>query len=144
MFADTEYGVWRISFHRGAAWKDKIGSNCDPLQVANCDPYIKILVNDREVFRTKTHWQQNIVNFDETYVSPPMLKNSSVVIEMWDNDSTIGDWGTPDDLMSRWGIGTVDLFNRYSKLAGPKWHGKYQNKVQYSSSWVDQISSEST
>lgn len=142
-FIDSEYGVWRITFYHGTAWKDKTGTNCDPLQAANCDPYIKILIDDQEVFRTKTHWHQNVVNFDETFVSARMRKNASIAIEMWDDDSTVGDWGTPDDLMARWRNGNVEVFSSHSKLAGPKWYGKYQNKVRYSSSWTDELSDDS-
>lgn len=134
-----EYGVWQIKFTRGAGWKDISGKRCDTLQIINCDPYIKILVDDQEVFRTKTQWHQNLVNFDETYISPRMKKDSNIVIEMWDDDSTVGDWGTADDLMSRWGNGTVDLFMRYNRLAGHKYYGKYQNKVEYLSSWMDEL-----
>lgn len=136
----TEYGVWQIRFSDGAAWKDITGRNCDPLRIVNCDPYIKILIDDREVFRTKTQWHKNIVNFDETYISPRMGKNSTIAIEMWDDDSTVDDWGTPNDLMSRWGNGNVKKFMRYSKLAGQQWNGKYQNKVHYSSSWIEEPS----
>lgn len=97
---------------------------------------MKILIDDREVFRTEIKTAQMHPVFKESYYSHLIRKNSKVTIEMWDSDTSKHCIGSPDELMSSW-TGRVDSIIRYSTLTGRLWNDEYQNKIDYTSIWVD-------
>lgn len=90
-----------------------------------------------EVFRTESKPAQKHPVFKETYYSPLMRKDAKITIEMWDNDNTRHCLGSPDELMSRWDNIRVNSLMRYTTLAGRLWDDEYQNKIDYTSSWID-------
>lgn len=99
---------------------------------------MKVIVDGQEVFRTETKWGKRYPNFRETYFSNRMRKDARITIEMWDDDSRPRDWGSPDDLMSRWDNQSVDLLLKYSYLMGNPRDGIWQNRIDYTSSWRDE------
>lgn len=59
---------------------------------------MRLLINGKKVFQTKTVHSQNFAQIYQTYVSDePISKNSEIIIEMWDYDRF-----SPDDFMSSW------------------------------------------
>lgn len=134
-FSVESAGYWQITFYGGEAHKLATGHFCDDF--GPCDPYIKVLIDDIEVFRTETKTAQRHPVFKETYYSPRMRKNAKITIEMWDNDNPQHCLGSPDELMSRWDDGRVSSLSRYTTLADHLWDDEYQNKIDYSSSWID-------
>lgn len=105
-------------FGTADAYLDNDGGICDSVFKPTCDPYIILRINGAAVFQTKTHESVNRAFFNETYTSPmPILKNSKIVIEMWDYDSS-----SPDDLMDHpWPITDPLTYTL------PRWHltGRY-------------------
>lgn len=96
---------------------------------------MKVLVDGKEVFRTKTQWGKRYPYFGETYFSPRMKKDARITIEMWDNDSWPRLLASPDDLMSRWDDKSIDSLLNYSYLLGDARDGSFQNRIDYTSSW---------
>lgn len=93
-----------ISF---AEFRDVNGNECDSiLSGEHCDKYIKILINDSQVYRSATRWNDNVKTvFNEMYTTGKMMKNDKITLEIWDDDS--GALGSQDDLMYR-AYGTVN------------------------------------
>lgn len=88
----------KISFNYAWAYFDANGSHCDNDFLEHCDTYVRLLINGKKVFQTKTVPSQNFAQIYQTYVSDtPIPKNSEIIIEMWDYDRF-----TPDDFMSSW------------------------------------------
>lgn len=103
-----------------AAIEDANGHSCDDWD--DCDAYIKLYIDGREVYRRYTVWfilcisvkqflytpsahsdtkyNNHMPYFGETYKSPKMLKKARVRIEMYDEDS--GWMQSSDDLILRW------------------------------------------
>lgn len=130
MFPFTERGILKIRFERGNGRKDYPGSNCDNcfLCYNPCDPYILVKINGQEVYRTSTAWDNESPNFDATFTSSVIYKDSNIAIEMWDNDA--GD--TADDLMARWADISIDMLLRTRNLA------QNQNNIELYSEWQRQ------
>lgn len=123
-------GLWRIEFKEAWALMDIDGGTCDYWN--KCDAYIKIIVDDTEVFRSVTVLNNDRPNFKETF-QMDLCADSKIVLEMWDEDVKLQG---ADDLMGRWGplnvfqIGSLPLFE------GPKRHRGFQNLIKARSSWT--------
>lgn len=105
------YGKWEITILEsiGRGFHDE---TCD-FNVQGCDPYIKILIDDREVHKTETQWDTPHPIWDVTYKSKRMRKDARITIEIWDDDS--GFLGSSDDLMLRWSTSIDELLRNGSK-----------------------------
>lgn len=119
-------------FLDAAAIEDSNGGNCDDWD--DCDPYIKLYIDGREVYRTDTKQNNHLPYFGETYKSPKMLKKARIKIEMWDEDAT---WmGPTDDLILRWETNIDELLQN-----GIFWGGKgnvWKNRIVTTSTWKDE------
>lgn len=88
----------KIIFNYAWAYFDAAGNYCDNDFRHYCDTYIRLLINGKKVFQSKTIHNENFALIDQTYVSEkPISKNSEIIIEMWDYDRF-----SPDDFMSSW------------------------------------------
>lgn len=129
------YGWWEIMILDAAAIEDSNGHSCDDWD--DCDTYIKLYIDGREVYRRYTLWfcpcilplysnnfllhsdtkyNNHMPYFGETYKSPKMLKKARVRIEMYDEDS--GWMQSSDDLILRWD--TVNIWRRNGKPSSQK------------------------
>lgn len=98
----------KIAFNYAWAYFDAAGSHCDNDFLEHCDTYIRLLINGKKVFQTKTVGNTNFAQIYQTYVSDtPIPKNSEIKIEMWDYDRF-----TPDDFMSSWILDNERDFGR--------------------------------
>lgn len=68
-------------FLDAAAIEDANGNNCDDWD--DCDAYIKVYIDGREVYRSDTKYNNHMPYFGETYRSPKMLKTAKIRIEMY-------------------------------------------------------------
>lgn len=119
-------------FLDAAAIEDSNGGNCDDWD--DCDAYIKVYIDGREVFRTGPRTNNHLPYFGETYKSPKMLKKARIRIEMWDEDS--GWMSTADDLILRWDTTIDELLQN-----GIFWSGKgnvWRNRLVTTSTWKDE------
>lgn len=108
----------------GEAWIDTNGEFCD--KIGRCDSFIKIRVNDVEVYNTRTHDNIFAPNYDETYTSDePIPKDSTILIQMWDYDP-VG----ANDLMSEWNLAPSDV-GSCKTLFGDKEKEDRENYVQF-------------
>lgn len=87
-----------------------------------------VKIDGTEKYRTSTAWDNESPSFDATFHSSLISKDSSISIEMWDNDA--GD--TADDRMSRWADISIDTLLRTSNLA------QKQNNIKVYSQWEPQ------
>lgn len=85
-------------FLDAAAIEDANGHSCDDWD--DCDAYIKVSIDGREVYRSDTKYNNHMPYYGETYRSPKMLKKARIRIEMYDEDS--GWMQSSDDLILRW------------------------------------------
>lgn len=85
-------------FLDAAAIEDVNGNSCDDWD--DCDAYIKVYIDGREVYRSDTKYDNHMPYYGETYKSPKMLKKANIRIEMYDEDS--GWMQSSDDLILRW------------------------------------------
>lgn len=131
----TGYGWWEIFFLDAAAIEDANGHSCDDFD--DCDAYIKVYIDGREVYRSDTKYNNHLPYFGETYKSPKMLKAAKIKIEMYDED---GGWTgllqSTDDLILRWDTTIDNLLEN-----GIHWSGNgnvWRNKIVSSSTWKDE------
>lgn len=95
---ETNTAKLKIAFNYAWAYFDAAGSHCDNDFLEHCDTYVRLLINGKKVFQSKTVHSQNFAQIYQTYVSDePISKNSEIIIEMWDYDRF-----SPDDFMSSW------------------------------------------
>lgn len=120
-----KYGWLTITFKEATAATHATGSSCDVF--TPCDPYIKLFINDIEVYRTRIIYDQEYVYFDETYSSEKISKKSKITIEMWDWDAV-----SSHDSILAWNTNIREL------LRTPTKHGYGENKIVTKSSWIDQ------
>lgn len=88
--SNTGFG-W-LNFKIGSLLAEKLanGELCDGGQylISTCDPYVKLFVNDEEEFKTQPQLEKSgWTPFDQTYYSPKIPKNSTIRIEIWDDNS---------------------------------------------------------
>lgn len=111
----TGYGWWEIMFLDSAAIEDANGHSCDDWD--DCDAYIKVYIDGREVYRSDTKYNNHMPYFGETYKSPKMLKKARIRIELYDEDS--GWMQSSDDLILRWDT-VKSIFFLLSKIKNIK------------------------
>lgn len=111
--------------------EDANGHSCDDWD--DCDAYIKVFIDGREVFRTDHKLNNHMPYYGDTYRSPKMLKTARITIEMWDEDSS---WiESDDDLILRWETNIDALLKN-----GIHWSGRgniWKNKIVTASTWKD-------
>lgn len=81
-----------------AVHKSGGNSNCDPWwkESTHCEPYVKVLFDDREVFRSTTKESGRNFWYYELYQSFKIPTSTNVKMEVWDRDQ-----GENDDLVLR-------------------------------------------
>lgn len=52
-----------------------------------CDPYVKVLVDGQEVFRTTVKEDRNDAKFFERFRTGKILKTARISVEIWDHDA---------------------------------------------------------
>lgn len=131
----AEYGYWNLTIRSAQSLSDSIGDFCDVWSL--CDTYVKIRVDGRVVWRSKTHWNEPLPKFFETYHSPRMKKDSKIVVEMWDDDNELVP--SDDDFMDRWHTRSASAISHRKQLIGRKWEAfKYRNRLFIDSHWQDE------
>lgn len=132
----SEYGYWNITIRSALSISDSKGDFCDIASL--CDTYIRIRVDGHEVWRSKTHWNEPLPKFFETYQSPRMKKNSKIIVEMWDDDNAKM-YKSEDDFMERWWSRSPSAISTRNRLIGKKWDTFItQNKLFIDSRWRDE------
>lgn len=72
--------------------------------LGNCDPYVKIYIDDARVFKTTTKDDATyLARFYETYTSNKLDKNSAIRIEVWDENVF------QNDMMFQWNTTISEL-----------------------------------
>lgn len=85
-----------------------------------------VRVDGNERFRTRTVWNENDPDFQETFNSGVISKDAKITIEMWDND----DGDSSDDLMSKWtNLDIQTLVNSYHL-------GDSYNSIDFHAHWT--------
>lgn len=122
MVPPKKYGYLTITIKSAIASTHAQGVKCDAF--SGCDPYVKIVVSDsNQVFATRTLWDQYYPDFDETFTTKKIDKDSMILIQLWDFDG----WSS-NDLMLSWDVSVKKLLKTSSYKYG-------NNKVFVSSSW---------
>lgn len=75
------------------------GGSCDSTVDNPCDPYIKLIINEKEAHQTRSRTDTCCFDANEYYVSEKIANSSTIKIEVWDDDS--GPFGSADDLLQR-------------------------------------------
>lgn len=91
---------------------------------------MRVKINGVGKYRTNTAWDYDTPIFGETFVSERITKDSTITIEMWDDDA--GD--TFDDLMSRWEDLTIDWLTRTGRTLKD-----VRNNIQIYSIWKSEF-----
>lgn len=80
------------------AFGDIKGNECESIG-DDCDPYVKLFINDQLIHKTAT--VENTLTFDvnHDFISQLIPNTSVITIEIWDDDS--GFLGSADDLVLR-------------------------------------------
>lgn len=91
------------------AFSSADGSDCDVS--GQCDPYVKLFINNEKVNQTKVWENTCCFNANAWYQSIKIPKKSTLKIEIWDDDS--GFFGTADDLILQT-QGSIDSFLKTS------------------------------
>lgn len=119
------------------------GGNCDwglTSLNAECDVYIKILINNQLDFQTTKDANKAHGTFTLNYKTPKISKKSLIRIEMWDDDS--GFLGTDDDLILNKTLTIAELTKQHKIeiKAGAK--GSKDNSIEIDgSAWLDEYQS---
>lgn len=119
---EDENGWLTITFEDARAATHTSGGNCDIF--SPCDPYIKLFINNENVYESEVFWEQEYVYFGKTYTSNMINKGASIKIEMWDWDRA-----STSDLILSWDTSIKDLLKNSIK------YGTGENKIVTSSSW---------
>lgn len=93
-----------------------------------CDPYVKVLANGREIFKTTVKENKSFVQFFEGRISPKIGKANEISIEMWDDN---GD-NSNDALIYRLNTDVAKLLNDSDEYG-------YPNFVIVKGFWKDEI-----
>lgn len=51
-----------------------------------CDPYVKVLANGHEIFKTTVKRNKSFVQYVEGRISSKIHKNDAIVVEVWDEN----------------------------------------------------------
>lgn len=123
----------------GDAEKDK----CDPAEAKECDPYVVLIINGEEIHRSPSKENTAIYDLNYRYVSGKIPKNSSITVEVWDDDHFTGIlaiFSSSDDLVLR-SEGDVDDFLKNPFRTGVLTTGAQfngQNSINTYSFWEDE------
>lgn len=110
------------------------GSTCDTAATNQCDPYVKLFINGENVRTSGARANNCCHDVDVTYTSKKIKKSSTIMIEVWDDDS--GFLGSADDLILR-SSGDVDSFlNEPIRLGAIIYN--LQNQLETVSFWQDE------
>lgn len=100
--------------------------------LGNCDPYVKVYLNNVKVFKTTTKDDATyLARYYETFTSNKIRKNSAIRIEVWDENvafnSRMFGWNTtiPDLLVNGDYAENVNI--------------RYKNKLSTFSRWRDEF-----
>lgn len=69
----------------------------------NCELYVKILVNNKEICRTSYQRDKDSVDFHKTCISSKIRKTATIKFELWDKDFN------DDDLLAKWEKNAMQL-----------------------------------
>lgn len=120
-----KYGWLTITFEEATAASHANGDRCDIFDP--CDPYIKLFIDNVEVYRTRIIYDQKYVHFGDTYSSQKISKKAKITIEMWDWDLM-----SSHDSILPWNTNIKEL------LKTPIKHGYGENQIVTRSTWIDQ------
>ena len=91
-----------------------------------CDPYVRILIQDQEVFRTTTKEEDNQPKFHERFQTEKIFKKSKIEIQIMDDDTGYSE----DDLMSRCTVDIDQLVNGFDFICDG-------TSITITSKWTD-------
>lgn len=81
-------------------YSSRISKKCDGdrfLFLSNkCDQYVRVLVDDQEIFRTSMKEDTNYAVYNERFQMGIILKTAKITMQIWDDDTGYSE----DDLMS--------------------------------------------
>lgn len=110
------------------------GGNCDSTEQNPCDPYIKLIINEKEAHKTRSRTDTCCFDANEYFVSERIAKSSTIQIEVWDDDS--GFFGSADDLIQR-EVGSIASFIEKPVRYGAK-VGDVVNSIEVAAFWRDE------
>lgn len=93
-------GWLTISIRKVVAVESASGAHCDSHNNL-CDPYVKLLINDKEVYKTRAKLNRHVFDDNVRFVSEIIPKSSKIKIEVWDDDSQEFLYWSEDDLIQR-------------------------------------------
>lgn len=111
-------GRLEIYLFEGDTFVDENGKHCDNTEYAgnyNCDSFVIILIDGKEVARTRTIKEKILAHYNYEYVSvKPISKYSVIELQMWDEDYA------KNDRMDTWIIKPEDIDGAYHNYYGKK------------------------
>lgn len=129
-------GWLTVAFNDAVAVKLNNGGTCDGIfgiHLSECDPQVKLHINNNEVY--KTQGNQAIagkVDIFEIFTSTKINRNSSVYMEMWDDDGSSAGYLLFCDVNIPAGFsGEVLCKNNY-------------NELSYTLHWIDEYDDNQT
>lgn len=116
------------------------GSTCEQNGGIDCDTYIIIKIDGKQVHKSKTIDNNSYPNFKETFVSEFISMGANIEIEMWDSDEGY----SANDLMSAWSE-TAEFYVNHGEqtLLGNKTADQRQNSLRIRAEWIMGEKSES-
>lgn len=125
------------------AYGDILKDKCDPAEAKECDPYVKLIINDEQILRSPSKTNTAIYDLKYRYVSGKIPKNSRISLEVWDDDKFEGilaPFSSSDDLVLET-HGDIDDFlkNPFRPgviTTGAQFNG--QNSINTYSFWEDE------
>ncbi|XP_031634116.1 atlastin-like [Contarinia nasturtii] len=120
-----KYGKLTITFVEATAASHADGSRCD--MASPCDSYIKLFIDNKMVYQTKTIWDKKHLVFNETYTTPDNInKKAPITIQLWDFDNL-----SSHDPILTWDTSVKELLKTKIK------HGHGENKIKIRASWKE-------
>lgn len=118
-------------------------SQCDLAEAKECDPYVKFFVNDEKIHQSLSRENIAIYDLNYRYVSGKILKNSTIKIEIWDDDQQTGllVWASSNDDLVLRTEGDIENFLSNPFRAGVTTTGAQfngQNSINTYSFWEDE------
>lgn len=125
------------------AYGDADRDKCDPAEAKECDPYVKLIINDEEILRSPSRTNIAIYDLNYRYVSGKIPRNSNITVEIWDDDQFTGFLAfasSSDDLVLRSEGNIDDFLNNPFRTGvvttGAQFNG--QNSISTYSFWEDE------
>lgn len=120
-----KYGKLTVTFVEAIAAHHADGSKCD--FASPCDSYIKLFIDNKMVYQTKTIFDKKYLVFNETYTTPEYInKKAPITIQLWDYDA----FSSHDPILT-WDTSVKELLKTKIK------HGHGENKIKIQSSWKE-------